>query len=56
MSRGHILKGQLRVPFVPTDLHATDESTGMVWGPLFGFDLCVILRWREVKQGRSARG
>ena len=62
MPHGHILKGQLQISSVPSNLstysaaHVTNRLTGMVWGPLSGFGLCVILRCREVRQGRAARG
>ena len=51
MSRGHILKGQLRIPSVPANLstyleaHAIDGSAGTTWEPLSGFGLYVFLRW-----------
>ena len=62
MLRGHILRDQLRILSIPTDFstypaaYATDGSVGTARGPLFGFNLCAILRGRKVKQGRAAIG
>ena len=55
VSGGHIFRGQLRMLFVYTDpssyltVHAANGSAGTTWGPLFGFSLRIILRWRTVR-------
>ena len=50
-SDGHIFGGQFRMASISTGLssyptaRATDRSTRSAWGPLFGFNLCIVLGW-----------